>query len=73
MNAADLIADLYDVFERRSLARLLGVNDSTLYRWSKEQATPNPRYLHALERLHELLPEIRAAAKSSNRAERLIV
>lgn len=73
MTAADLLAELYEVFERRALARLMGVSETTLWWWASGNRAPRPRHLAALHRLHDLLPEIRAAARDTGRAERLIV
>lgn len=72
MTAPEIIADLDEAFSRGGLARLMGVTEKTVYSWSRGDKSPRPGHVNALRRLHDLLPEIRAAARDTGRAERLI-
>ena len=72
MTAPELIRDLDDAFSRGGLARLMGVTEKTIWSWANGLKAPRPAKLAALQRLHGLLPEIRAAARGHDHADRLI-
>ena len=59
-----MIIELDELFDRGSLARLLGVSERTVYAWSRDIKQPRPARLAALRRLVDMIPEIRGAARS---------